>query len=44
MTSLNVSWMPSGNPQLFIGFDQGDYGDVVIWIGRLYVSWNWRTR
>ena len=25
----------------FIGFDNDCYGDVVIWLGRLYVAWNW---
>jgi len=26
---------------LFFGLDCDCYGDVVIWIGPLYVSWNW---
>ncbi len=28
-------------PGFYIG-PGGDYGDVVIWIGPFYVSWNWR--
>jgi hypothetical protein len=40
MTSLNISWMPFSG--LFIGRDCDCYGDVVIWIGRLYISWNWK--
>ncbi len=37
MTALTVMWM---RPSFFIG-PGGDYGDVVIWIGPFYVSWNW---
>ena len=40
ITCLNVSWMP-GRPDFFIGRG-GDYGDVVIWIGWLWISWNWK--
>ena len=37
--SLNLSWMPSRG--LFFGLGCDCYGDVVIWIGPIYVSWSW---
>lgn len=37
--SLNVSWMPAGN--FYVGGGGDTYGDVVIWLWRLYISWNW---
>ncbi len=37
---LNISRMPGWH--LYFGLDNDCYGDVVIWIGPLYVSWNWR--
>ena len=26
----------------FVGADCGHFGDVVVWIGPLYISWDWR--
>lgn len=39
-TTFNVAWMPFS--RWHFGTTPNAYGDVVIWLGRLYVSWNWR--
>lgn len=40
INSFNLSVMPS--PRQFLFARRADcYGDVVIWIGRIYCSWNW---
>jgi len=37
---FNLSIMP-GPGQLYFGRNCDCYGDIVIWIGRVYCSWNW---
>jgi hypothetical protein len=39
--SLNVSLMPPDYIGCRIWLGGKDYGDVVIWIHRLWISWNW---
>lgn len=39
--SLNVSLMPPGYTGHYVWFWCRDYGDVVIWIGRVWISWAW---
>ena len=35
LTIANMRW------HFYIGSGGNTYGDVVIWIGALYVAWNW---
>ncbi len=39
ISCFTCTWFPLRG--WFIGFDNDCYGDVVIWLGRFYMAWNW---